>query len=60
MAQATRVNDKQKQNEASGAVGFRLREAALILAVALAAYLLLSLWSYEPPIRAGRRPVLMI
>ncbi|MTI64158.1 DNA translocase FtsK [Methylophaga sp.] len=48
MAQATRVNDKQKQNEAAGAVGFRLREAALILAVALAAYLLLSLWSYEP------------
>jgi S-DNA-T family DNA segregation ATPase FtsK/SpoIIIE len=48
VAQATRVNDKQKQNEASGAVGFRLREAALILAVALAAYLLLSLWSYEP------------
>ncbi len=48
MAQATRVNDKQKQNEASGAVGFRLREAALILAVALAAYLLLSLASYEP------------
>jgi len=48
VAQATRVNDKQKQNEASGAVGFRLREAALILAVALAAYLLLSLASYEP------------
>jgi S-DNA-T family DNA segregation ATPase FtsK/SpoIIIE len=48
VAQATRVNDKEKQNEASGAVGFRLREAALILAVALAAYLLLSLGSYEP------------
>lgn len=48
MAQATRVNDKQKQNDSVGAVGFRLREAALILAVALAAYLLLSLWSYEP------------
>ena len=48
MAQATRVNDKQKQEVGSGAVGFRLREAALILAVALAAYLLLSLWSYEP------------
>jgi S-DNA-T family DNA segregation ATPase FtsK/SpoIIIE len=48
VAQATRVNDKQKQNEPAGAVGFRLREAALILAVALAAYLLLSLWSYEP------------
>lgn len=48
MAQATRVNDKQKQIETTGAVGFRLREAALILAIALAAYLLLSLWSYEP------------
>jgi len=32
----------------SGAVGFRIREAALILALALAAYLLLSLWSYQP------------
>lgn len=48
MAQATRVNDKQKQNDTTGAVGFRLREAALILAMAVAAYLLLSLWSYEP------------
>ena len=48
MAQATRVNDKQKQDVNSGAVGFRLREAALILAIALAAYLLLSLWSYQP------------
>lgn len=48
MAQATRVNDQKKQNEPASAVGFRLREAALILAVALAAYLLLSLWSYEP------------
>ena len=48
MAQATRVNDKKKQNDSDGAVGFRLREAALILAVALAAYLLLSLWTYEP------------
>lgn len=48
MAQATRVNDKQKQSDNTGAVGFRLREAALILAVAIAAYLLLSLWSYQP------------
>jgi len=48
VAQATRVNDKQKQNDNAGAVGFRLREAALILAVAIAAYLLLSLWSYQP------------
>jgi S-DNA-T family DNA segregation ATPase FtsK/SpoIIIE len=48
VAQATRVNDKQKQNDHAGAVGFRLREAALILAVAIAAYLLLSLWSYQP------------
>ncbi|BDZ74204.1 MULTISPECIES: DNA translocase FtsK [Methylophaga] len=48
MAQSTRVNDKQKQELNSGAVGFRLREAALILSVALAAYLLLSLWSYQP------------
>ena len=32
----------------SGAVGFRLREAALILSLALAGYLLLSLWSYQP------------
>ena len=48
MAQATRANDKQKQDASSGAVGFRLREAALILSLALAAYLLLSLWSYQP------------
>jgi S-DNA-T family DNA segregation ATPase FtsK/SpoIIIE len=48
VAQATRVNGKQKQDVDSGAVGFRLREAALILALALAAYLLLSLWSYQP------------
>jgi|TARA_R100000005_G_C5003349_1_gene211509 S-DNA-T family DNA segregation ATPase FtsK/SpoIIIE len=48
VAQSTRVNDKQKQELNSGAVGFRLREAALILSVALAAYLLLSLWSYQP------------
>jgi S-DNA-T family DNA segregation ATPase FtsK/SpoIIIE len=48
VAQATRANDKQKQDASSGAVGFRLREAALILSLALAAYLLLSLWSYQP------------
>lgn len=48
MAQATRVNEKQKQEVTTGAVGFRLREAALILALALAGYLLLSLWSYQP------------
>lgn len=48
MTQSTRVNDKQKQEHNSGAVGFRLREAALILSVAIAAYLLLSLWSYQP------------
>ncbi|HDZ16620.1 MAG TPA: DNA translocase FtsK [Methylophaga aminisulfidivorans] len=48
MAQSTRENDKQKQDANSSAIGFRLREAALILSLALAAYLLLSLWSYEP------------
>lgn len=48
MAQATRANDKNKQDATAGAVGFRLREAALILALALAAYLLLSLVTYEP------------
>ncbi len=48
MAQATRVNDKAKQDVTAGAVGFRLREAALILSLALAAYLLLSLATYEP------------
>ena len=48
MAQATRVNDKEKRQVMSSAVGFRLREAALILALALAGYLLLSLWSYQP------------
>lgn len=48
MAQATRANDKNKQEGTAGAVGFRLREAALILALALAAYLLLSLLSYAP------------
>ena len=48
MAQATRLKENDKQKVASGAVSFRLREAALILALALAAYLLLSLWSYNP------------
>ncbi|MBE9532850.1 MAG: DNA translocase FtsK 4TM domain-containing protein, partial [Proteobacteria bacterium] len=48
MAQATRLNTKSKQNEVSGAVGFRLREAALILSLALAGYLLLSLFTYNP------------
>ncbi|MDO8828399.1 DNA translocase FtsK [Methylophaga sp.] len=48
MAQATRANDKNKPDVSAGAVGFRLREAALILALALAAYLLLSLITYEP------------
>lgn len=48
MAQATRVTENEKSKVASGAVGFRLREAALILSLALAAYLLLSLGSYQP------------
>ncbi len=48
MAQATRVNNKTKPEASTGAVAFRLREAALILSLALAAYLLLSLWSYHP------------
>ncbi|MFW5426624.1 MAG: DNA translocase FtsK [Methylophagaceae bacterium] len=48
MAQATRIDSKDKQQVVSGAVGFRLREAALILSLALAAYLLLALWSYQP------------
>jgi len=48
LAQATRLKENDKQKVASGAVSFRLREAALILALALAAYLLLSLWSYNP------------
>lgn len=48
MAQATRVNKKDKPDASSGAVSFRLREAALILSLALAAYLLLSLSSYHP------------
>ncbi|RKZ88972.1 MAG: cell division protein FtsK [Gammaproteobacteria bacterium] len=48
MAQATRVKKKDNQQVMSSAVGFRLREAALILSLALAGYLLLSLWSYQP------------
>lgn len=48
MAQATRVNDKDKRDVTAGAISFRLREAALILALALAAYLVLSLFSYQP------------
>ncbi len=48
MAQATRVKDDDKLQANSGAISFRLREAALILALALAAYLLLSLSSYHP------------
>jgi S-DNA-T family DNA segregation ATPase FtsK/SpoIIIE len=48
LAQATRIDSKDKQQAVSGAVGFRLREAALILSLALAAYLLLALWSYQP------------
>ncbi len=48
MAQATRLKENNNQKAVSGAVSFRLREAALILALALAAYLLLSLWSYNP------------
>ena len=48
MAQATRLKENDKQKINSGAVGFRLREAALILSLALAAYLLLSLWTYNP------------
>jgi S-DNA-T family DNA segregation ATPase FtsK/SpoIIIE len=48
LAQATRVARKDKAEVAVGAASFRLREAALILALALAAYLLLSLSSYNP------------
>jgi len=48
LAQATRVNNKAKAQAMPSAVSFRLREAALILALALAAYLLLSLSSYQP------------
>ncbi|RKZ05896.1 cell division protein FtsK, partial [Candidatus Fermentibacteria bacterium] len=49
MVQATRKGKTSKQQGAlSGTVGFRLREAALILALAIAGYLLLSLLSYQP------------
>jgi S-DNA-T family DNA segregation ATPase FtsK/SpoIIIE len=48
LAQATRVNNKDPQSAVSGAVSFRLREAALILALALASYLVLSLFTYHP------------
>lgn len=48
MAQATRLRKKDEQKVMSGAASFRLREAALILTLALAAYLLLSLWTYQP------------
>jgi len=48
LAQATRVKKKDNQQVMSSAIGFRLREAALILSLALAGYLLLSLWSYQP------------
>lgn len=48
MPQATRIDSKDKHGTALGTVGFRLREAALILSLALAAYLLLALWSYQP------------
>ena len=48
MAQATRLRKKDEQKVISGAASFRLREAALILTLALAAYLLLSLWTYQP------------
>ena len=48
MTQATKVKDDNKLKAGSGAISFRLREAALILALALAAYLLLSLSSYNP------------
>ena len=48
MVQATRFKEKGSPQASSGAVGFRLREAALILSLALAGYLLLSLWTYSP------------
>ncbi|MFW5451874.1 MAG: DNA translocase FtsK [Methylophagaceae bacterium] len=48
MAQATRLRKKDDRPTMSGAASFRLREAALILSLALAAYLLLSLWTYQP------------
>jgi S-DNA-T family DNA segregation ATPase FtsK/SpoIIIE len=48
VAQATRVKDGYKQQANSGGISFRLREAALILSLALATYLLLSLSTYNP------------
>ncbi|PHS24530.1 MAG: cell division protein FtsK [Methylophaga sp.] len=48
MAQATRISTKDKSELVVGAISFRLREAALILSLAIAAYLLLALWSYQP------------
>jgi len=48
LAQATRVKENDKSQHDSAAVGFRLREAALILSLAIAAYLLLSLSTYNP------------
>ncbi len=48
MAQATSEKTKQHSRIMAGAIGFRLREAALILALALAGYLLLSLVTYQP------------
>ena len=48
MAQATRVKEKADQKVTIAAAGFRLREAALILSLALAVYLLLSFWTYQP------------
>ncbi len=48
MAQATRIKHKESKQTVDSAVSFRLREAALILSVALAGYLLLSLWTYHP------------
>jgi S-DNA-T family DNA segregation ATPase FtsK/SpoIIIE len=48
LAQATRVKDDNKQQANPSTISFRLREAALILSLALATYLLLSLSSYNP------------
>ena len=48
MAQATRISKKDQPELVAGAISFRLREAALILSLAIAAYLLLALWSYQP------------
>ncbi len=48
MAQATRIPNKNKQRKAFSSVNLRLREAILIVALALACYLLLALVSYQP------------